>query len=817
MLKLILLSWILGIASMGSSLPSLVSIWPALFILSLILVGLIQLKWVKTDFLAIKIVQVILFVSTAFSSGHYYADHALTKRLQFRETQPQQVDVVVYADHLSEFKEETVQQKVQVLGRHAKPVQWLLLMKSSGYRSPFSLKLGQYYRIQGALKPAHSYATSGAFDQEKWWLQQNVMAGLRVAMIQPLTTEQVAALGFSAHQRQQQGWWMQFRLQIEQLRYGYREFIQHQPLVQKGLLLGLLTGDRSLLSAHTEAQFQRLGISHLLAISGPHVLIFALLVSWLLQRIIRCYRPQLYLKWPKVYVLMLPFLGAVLGYCAFVGFEIPALRTLLMSIVTVTVILLQQPLRSLSILLLSASILLLFDPWSVLSAAFWLSFGASFILLRIYQTLQQQPLGTEITGLQRFFQHFRLLVESQGKIFIALLPLVLIFFQQFSWIAPLANILTIPILAGVIVPLNIVSACLYLVWEPFGSLGFQITDHLLNLMMYLLNGMEHLFNPQLHRFAVTPLMIVLLGLGMLLLFLPRGVVPKAWSALAIVPVFLGFTTHPQWTLHILDVGQGQAIVLEDGQHKLMIDTGGYYREDRFSIGQQVVLPYLSRQGITQLQQLFLSHLDQDHSGALAAVLQGLPVQQILANETMPDVLPQQFQYCHVGQQWRFEHSQLRVLSPTYTDLAKVKSNRNEYSCVLYLQVIQAQGIQNFLIMGDAGWETEYQLLQRYPDLKVDVLVLGHHGSRHSSSYAFLQQLKPKLAVASVGWDNRYGHPSQELQARLRELGIPLLTTAQAGTLQFQLNEQEIKLRTHRQQWRWLQREPVADAVLRSGL
>ncbi len=172
----------------------------------------------------------------------------------------------------------------------------------------------------------------------------------------------------------------------------------------------------------------------------------------------------------------------------------------------------------------------------------------------------------------------------------------------------------------------------------------------------------------------------------------------------------------------------------------------------------------------------MSHLDQDHSGALGAVLKGLPVQQILANETVPDILPQQFQYCHAGQQWRFEHSQLRVLSPIYTDLAKVKSNRNEYSCVLYLQVTQAQGVQNFLIMGDAGWQTEYQLLQRYPDLKVDVLVLGHHGSRHSSSYSFLQQLKPKLAVASVGWDNRYGHPSQELQARLRELGIPLLTT-----------------------------------------
>ncbi len=109
-------------------------------------------------------------------------------------------------------------------------------------------------------------------------------------------------------------------------------------------------------------------------------------------------------------------------------------------------------------------------------------------------------------------------------------------------------------------------------------------------------------------------------------------------------------------------------------------------------------------------------------------------------------------------------------------------------------------------MGDAGWETEYKLLKQYPDLKVDVLVLGHHGSKNSSAYDFLAALKPKLAVASAGFDNRYGHPSQELQSRLLALKIPLLNTAQTGSLSFIFNKGAVELKQQRQQRRWLQRE-----------
>jgi competence protein ComEC len=109
-------------------------------------------------------------------------------------------------------------------------------------------------------------------------------------------------------------------------------------------------------------------------------------------------------------------------------------------------------------------------------------------------------------------------------------------------------------------------------------------------------------------------------------------------------------------------------------------------------------------------------------------------------------------------------------------------------------------------MGDAGWEAEYQLLKNYPDLKVDVLVLGHHGSKHSSAYDFLKQLKPKVAIASAGFNNRYGHPSQLTQQRLKELNIPLYSTANKGSIRFiQTQDQTVQLHFYRDQQRWLSR------------
>lgn len=152
-----------------------------------------------------------------------------------------------------------------------------------------------------------------------------------------------------------------------------------------------------------------------------------------------------------------------------------------------------------------------------------------------------------------------------------------------------------------------------------------------------------------------------------------------------------------------------------------------------------------------------------------------------------------------------------MLSPQKEQLPLAKYNKNESSCVLYLQVLNGKNIQNYLLMGDAGWQTEYEILQAYPNLKVDVLVLGHHGSQHSSSYAFLKALQPKLAVVSAGFNNRYGYPSAIVEARLKEFNIPLLSTIENGSIQFLQNKKgEVIILKERDDQQWLKREKLID-------
>lgn len=808
MIQLICLGWVIGIAIMGKTFPilqSLLSPCIALFILSWFL-KLNVLKQVYS--LWFKFLQLCIGFSLGITMGYNYADYQLTDRLQFREKRPEQIEVVVHVKKLNEWGAQSIQQKIQVLNRHAEVVQWQGFLKNEINSDPRSgLELGQYYRLQGKILPAHSYAAHGVFDQEQWYLQQNIMSGFKVTSIHKLTEQDISALGYGRYVRQQHSFSNQIQLSMEQQRLALRNFIQKQPLQHKGLLLALLTGDKSLLLPETEHLFQRFGMSHLLAISGPHVLIFALLFCWTLHQLICRYGPQVYLKWPKQYFLIMPFCICVLLYCAFVGFEIPALRTLLTCLLMSGFILLKQKIQPLSILLFSASILLIFDPFSILSAAFWLSYGACFVLLRIYQTVQQQSHVEEVKTKTEIIKiQLKILIESQWKIFLALFPLMLIFFKQVAWITPLSNLLAIPWIGIVIVPLDVIAALCYFIFEPLGSLIFQINNGCLSVLLIFMQGLDQIFSPVLQPIAMSFWMLLSLCLGLLILFLPRGTVPKTWSVLCFVPLIMIDSNKNEFELTVLDVGQGQAIFIRDQDQTMMVDMGGSFDEDKFSVGKQIILPFLSVNGVSELKQLILTHLDQDHKGGYESIKHDLPIKQVYSNEQVEVADSSQFDYCHQGQKWQWsERVKITILSPKTEQLSNAKDERNEMSCVVYLQVVNAQPYQNFLLMGDAGWPTEYQILQQYPDLKVDVLVLGHHGSRHSSAYHFLKQLNPKLVIASAGFNNRYGHPSSVVESRLKELKIPLLTTVDQGSIRFSTHKNIMATEVERDSQRWLKR------------
>ncbi|MEG0650939.1 MAG: DNA internalization-related competence protein ComEC/Rec2 [Acinetobacter sp.] len=808
MLKIILLGWIAGIAVMGHHFTVVGMTW---WIWLAVAVAIFSFGLYKKEYYFYHpFYKALILISASwglFATGYHFADFALEQRLQLKEFEAQSFEAIIYIKNIDELTEDGHKQVAEVLNRHKQPVNWLLYLqenKDQLNQKP-SLQLGHYYRIYGQIKPAHSYAVAGAFDQEKWFLQQNIMSAFSVQSIQPLSSDEIYRLGYQRHLKQQKSMQAKLLLNVEIMRLDFRQMLNTSNLQHKGLLLALLTGDESLLSNTLKQQFQQLGISHLLAISGPHVLIFALMLTWFLQRLVQRYCPQIYLWQPRQILVLLPFLLSVLLYVACVGFEIPAMRTLLTVLIASLFLFFRQSIRPFSVLIYSASLLLLFDPFSILSAGFWLSYGACFILLRIYQTIAQLPQDQPMTWTQKIFLAAKALIESQSKIFIALLPLVLIFFQQVSWVAPLSNLIAIPVLSAVVVPLDILAACVWLTIPVLGKFLFQLNDFVLSLLLWMLDTLQQIA-PQLYGVSYTPLMMLTFILGLIILFMPRGTIPKAWALICFLPILLGVKAQPT-VLNILDVGQGQAILLQHPEQTVMIDTGGSYNETKFSLGERVVIPFLRQQGIRYLDHVILSHLDQDHSGAFPVIQKTFAITQVQSNEYDQKMqFKDNFSFCQQGQHWSYPNLNIEILLPRSEELIYAKDQQNEYSCVVYLQFLNAQPYQNFLIMGDAGWDAEYKLLQQYPDLKVDVLILGHHGSKHSSAYDFLATLKPKLAIASAGFDNRYGHPSQELKNRLQALNIPLLTTVQAGTISFVFENGKVELKQQRQQIRWLERK-----------
>ncbi len=327
------------------------------------------------------------------------------------------------------------------------------------------------------------------------------------------------------------------------------------------------------------------------------------------------------------------------------------------------------------------------------------------------------------------------------------------------------------------------------------------------MLLLIFRGIDALFAPQLSSIAMSAAVYICLCIGLLLLFLPQSVLPKTWAALCFVPLILIDPQRQKFELVVLDVGQGQAVFLRSGSYSMMIDVGGYYDESKFSVGQQIIRPFLSVQGVSTLDHVMLTHLDQDHSGAFAYLKNEINIHKVSANQAVNVAENTQVEFCYQGQQWDLPHQvRIQVLSPKPSQLQYAAQQQNEYACVLHIHVPNAQPYQDFLLMADTGWVTEYQILQDYPDLNVDVLILGHHGSKHSSAYDFLAHFRPKLAVASAGFDNRYGHPSPIVEQRLVDLNIPFMHTAQHGSLRFYLDApQRMLIQPYRQQKLWLQR------------
>ncbi len=486
--------------------------------------------------------------------------------------------------------------------------------------------------------------------------------------------------------------------------------------------------------------------------------------------------------------------GAVAAgaYALVAGFAVPTQRTFYMLAVIAAALWSGRSVSMSLVLAWALLVVVVLDPWAVLAPGFWLSFGA--VALLVY------------AGSARLarLHWLREAAHTQWVVTLGLTPLLLALFQQVSLVSPLANAFAIPIVSLVVTPLALLGAVV-----PIDAI--LLASHAaMAWCMMLLQACADLPVAVWQQHAPPAWTVVAAMLGVLWLLLPRGF-PMRWAGgVALAPMFLLLPATPpagEMRVAVLDVGQGLAVVLQTAQHALLYDTDPKFSEDADS-GNRVILPYLRGAGIGRLDGLVLTHDDIDHTGGAASVLQGISVDW-LASSLRPnhpllrDVarpLP-----CFAGQSWRWDGVRFDMLHPAYESYGMENIKDNDRGCVL--KVTTSHG--SMLLPADIEHISELQLLERTPQaLAADVLVAPHHGSKTSSTQAFVAQVSPQITVFTVGYRNRFGHPKPEVVQRYAEEGSRLLRSDRDGAVLFDFGRQGIAV----QGWRETRRRYWQDRV-----
>lgn len=639
-------------------------------------------------------------------------------------------------------------------------VSWYRGMHDDELYEDHAVHPGERWRFTLRLKRPHGNANPHGFDYEAWLLEGGIRA---TGYVRP-RSEALRLEAFVARPAYLVEWLR------DVIRARFLAVLPDAPYA--GVLVALAVGDQRVIPGAQWKIFNRTGITHLVSISGLHVTmvaaLFAALVNGLWRR-----SERLALRLPAQKAAVVAGWLAALVYALLAGFAVPAQRTLYMLSVVALALWSGRNFGASRTLLLALLVVLLLDPWAILSAGFWLSFGAVALLFFV---------GTSRVGEAR---GWRAMLSQWGAtqwaVTVGSLPLILLLFQQFSLVSPLANAVAIPFVSFVITPLALLFAVMP--WPPL--LHF---DHW--LMTQLMVFLEWLADWPVWQQAAPPLWASLMaGLGVLWLLLPRGF-PARWLGLCLLlPALFWPAPRPPageaW-VDVLDVGQGLAVVVRTAQHTLLYDTGPLYSAES-DAGQRIVVPYLRATGVERLDALVVTHRDADHSGGLIAVQDALPIARTLTS--MPGLPGER---CASGQAWVWDEVRFTMLHPDMVDYEKLARKTNNMSCVL--RVENAAG--SVLLTSDIEAVDEQALLVRSPALlRSDVLLAPHHGSRTSSTPGFIAAVDAREVIFPVGYRNRFNHPRPDVVERYA--GRRLWRTDRDGAVRITLSD-TVDLSAYRQ-------------------
>ena len=656
---------------------------------------------------------------------------------------------------------------VQTPGAHV-PHRIQLATYDKDSKAPLAMSAGQRWQLTVRLKQPHGTSNPYNFDFESWALERDIRAiGYVYAKgDNQLMSEQTSSPAYLVQ-----------RLR-ETVRNHFQKTLGDAPYA--GVLTALAIGDQSGITQAEWQVFTRTGVNHLMSISGLHITMLAGLVFAIVYRLWRR-SVRLTLWFPACKAAALAALVAALFYTLASGFEVPAQRTLYMVSTFTGMMLLSRNVSPSQLLAAALIVVLLADPWAVLSPGFWLSFGAVALIFYVTANRLHKPHWLMEYG------------KVQWAMMIGLVPPLLALFQQLSLVPPIANAFAIPLVSFVVVPLTLLGTL-----PPFEWMLY-VAHEAMVLCMFLLTQLDKLPYVVWAQHA-PPAWAILAGVGGAFWMLaPRGF-PMRWlGSILLLPMFLVVPDRPaegSARLVVFDVGQGLAVAAQTRGHTLLYDTGPDFSGDSDS-GSRILLPALRGMGIAQVDTLVLTHDDIDHIGGTESILQGLPVMNVVSS--LPSSHPRlqlaaHNEACADGQSWEWDGVRFEMLHPAAAHGTKIFEHDNERSCVLRI----GTGPHSVLLTADIEHLSEQRLLKHHAkELPATLLVVPHHGSMSSSSQAFVDAVHPHYAIFTSGYRNRFGHPNADVVERYRAGGSELLRSDEDGAISIVMDAQGIQLEPYR--------------------
>lgn len=659
------------------------------------------------------------------------------------------------------------------------------------------------------------------------------------------------------------------------------------------LIFALSFGERSQLTQSQWHILSATGTQHLIAISGLHIGIVALGVYFLINAFLKWFPWSMVLNSDMqkrlvttnhlIISLVLSLVAAVF-YAYLAGFTLPTQRALIMLSVVVISKVLSLTFRPSTLLLVSVFLIVTITPFSIFSVSFWLSIYAVIVIFlmlwRAQSFFKQTNAGEGLTLWERFRAFFLSLLIIQTGLSLAMLPIVAFVAGEISVIAFLANIVAVPLMSFIVIPICLIALITALLPMAIAVFFYQLALSSLEIPWTYLtwisvwqSALVSISNAQwlilcfialclwaiyfvgispyklmihVYRFTRsgktrnTIFALCILGLcGSFRLVLDDDYLAESFRSTNSVgslksteAPFNAKEKSQSWQIHMLDVGQGLAVLIEKNNRFILYDTGAKYPSG-FSLANAVIIPYLNHRGVDSLDYLILSHADNDHAGGLYDLMLQLKIDKVLTNQAYENIVRQSqsqsqsqspsqasqkyqsavnerlFSACNKETSFLWQDLTFDILSPAVplsTPKAKTKAtaktagamnlpkiSRNDSSCVVRI----SDEKHAVLLTGDISQKVEKALINQHGDLTANILVVPHHGSLSSSNEAFLNAVNPELGLVSAGYLNRWKMPQDKVRKRYKNQQIELLETAELGMVSVYFNAHEYQVKSFR--------------------